>query len=623
VSAVVLVGMAVAVWCAGTLVHNGVPKEWLVFVVLMVGAGRLTLKVPSVEASFSVSELIGFTSVMLFGYEAVALALALDSLLLSWLRRLRPQQALFNFANLALSASLSGVLFFKLSGVGPLYGATGSLDALVLPLAIMVAAYFGLNSGLIAVAIALQSRGRPWRIWRTHFMWLGPGYAAAGSIALLLVIALKEVPFSALLVLPPVLVVSFLMVRSSFGRVEDAKAHVERVNGLYLSTIESLATAIDAKDETTHGHVRRVQGAAVALARELGVVDDDTIRAIEAAALLHDAGKIAIPEHILNKPGRLTDAEFEQMKMHAPIGAEILSSIQFPYPVIPIVRHHHENWDGSGYPDGLRGTDIPIGARILSVVDCFDALTSDRPYRRRMSDEHALAIVIERRGTMYDPVIVDTFVRTYKHVMPPADAPPHPAAQAVGGVRAAMPLPAAATAPTAPDVPISEDMLAFSSLARAARGEAEAQDLMALAWMLLRELVPCAGAAVFTYDEADDVMIATAAAGPHANLLRQLRYRMAIGPVGWVAVNRRTLVNGAAAVASAGVDVPLTSALALPLSHEGSFAGVICLYSDGTFSDNHARMIELLAPRLGAMFAEAAAPRRAARQLTLVRGAGR
>ena len=175
--------------------------------------------------------------------------------------------------------------------------------------------------------------------------------------------------------------------------------------------VETLAMAIDAKDDVTHSHVRRVQAYAAALAQELKVNDDLTLKAIEAAALLHDTGKLAIPERILNKPGGLTPAEFEQMKRHVEIGANILSLVDFPYPVVPIVRCHHENWDGSGYPAGVSGTDIPIGARILSVVDCFDALTSDRPYRPRLSDERAIAILQARKATFYDPDIVDRFIR--------------------------------------------------------------------------------------------------------------------------------------------------------------------------------------------------------------------
>src|SRR5262249_3785938 len=149
------------------------------------------------------------------------------------------------------------------------------------------------------------------------------------------------------------------------------------------------------------------------------------LRAIEASALLHDMGKLAIPEHILNKPGKLTPAEFEKMKMHASIGADILSSIEFPYPVVPIVRHHHENWGGTGYPAGLSGTSIPIGARILSVVDCFDALTSDRPYRPALTTEAALDILVERRTKMYDPLVVDTFVRIHAELITAHIEDPH------------------------------------------------------------------------------------------------------------------------------------------------------------------------------------------------------
>ena len=169
----------------------------------------------------------------------------------------------------------------------------------------------------------------------------------------------------------------------------------------------------------THGHIRRVQGWAVSLAARIGIDDQQQLRAIEAGALLHDIGKLAVPEHILNKPGKLTAAEFERMRSHARVGAEILSEVEFPYPVVPIVRHHHENWDGTGYPDGLSGEKIPIGARILSVVDCFDALTSDRPYRRALSVRDAFAIIDARRGSMYDPAVVDAF-RAVCAVTPPA-----------------------------------------------------------------------------------------------------------------------------------------------------------------------------------------------------------
>ena len=162
---------------------------------------------------------------------------------------------------------------------------------------------------------------------------------------------------------------------------------------------------------------------ACSLARALGCTDEGQLHAIEAASLLHDLGKLAIPEHILNKPGRLSDAEYTTMKEHAKIGADILAGVDFPYPVVPIVRHHHENWDGTGYPDGLSGDQIPLGARILAVVDCFDALTSDRPYRRALSSRDAIAILQERRATMHDPAIIDLFVTMAPSIEPSPAAP--------------------------------------------------------------------------------------------------------------------------------------------------------------------------------------------------------
>ena len=206
----------------------------------------------------------------------------------------------------------------------------------------------------------------------------------------------------ALLMLAPMPLVLYASVRMWLGRINDRVTHLDTTNRQYRATIEALAHAIDAKDQVTHGHIRRVQSASLQLARALGCTDEGQLHAIEAG-LLHDLGKLAIPEHILNKPGRLSDAEYTTMKEHAKIGADILAGVDFPYPVVPIVRHHHENWDGTGYPDGLSGDQIPLGARILAVVDCFDALTSDRPYRRALSSRDAIAILQERRATMLTP----------------------------------------------------------------------------------------------------------------------------------------------------------------------------------------------------------------------------
>ena len=624
VSGIAAIGIALFGWCLTRVATDGLPVEWWMFAALTFVSGRITLVVPGVEATFTVSEVFAFTSVLLFGPEAGAVTLALDCLVLAWHRRMGPDKAAFNFGNLTLAAWASGTLFFAVSGAKPLLHG-GQAATLILPLALLAATYFVINTGLIAAAIGLETGTGAVVLWWRHFMRLAPGYAASASLALLLVVALQQVRFAAIWLLPPVLLVFYYTLRSSFGRVEDAKGHLDKLNTLYLSTVETLATAIDAKDEVTHGHIRRVQLAAMSLARELGVKDTETLKAIEAAALLHDTGKIAIPEHILNKPGKLTPAEYDKMKLHAPIGAEILSAIDFPYPVVPIVRHHHENWDGTGYPDRIAGSDIPIGARILSVVDCFDALTSDRPYRKRMTDEEALAILHERRGTMYDPLVVDVFAANYKRIMPGEDAAAHPAAKAVGGARETAPTPPAdlqeADGAPAADSAINE-VLTISSLARAVSGDASLSDVGALAWMTLRNVVPANAMALFVEDQRQDLMTVAYAAGAHAAMLRQLKKARGGGIAGWVAVNRRGVLNAEATLdlglSAPALDPPLRSCLTVPLSHDGRVVGVLSCFSPAArgFTEDHQRLLELMAASLASAIAAVANAEGAAPQLS-------
>lgn len=193
--------------------------------------------------------------------------------------------------------------------------------------------------------------------------------------------------------------------------IKEGSRRLSEHSSLQASIIEALALAIDAKDHTTHGHVRRVQAYSLGIASSLGLEDNDDLEALKIAALLHDIGKLAIPEYILSKPGKLTDSEFAKMVKHVEIGANILEPIPFPYPVVPIIRHHHERHNGMGYPHGLKGDTIPLGSKILSVADTFDALTAHRPYRNPMSPSEAISLIKSESGTTYDPIVVKAFVR--------------------------------------------------------------------------------------------------------------------------------------------------------------------------------------------------------------------
>ena len=394
-------GLVVLAYSLYELPATPQPLGWVTLGVLALVATSFSLKLPGVSAQISTSDTFFFTSALLYGPAPATVAIAVDSFCMSWRRGHRPHQLLFNTASNAL-ALWCGAQTYRLllpAGRGDDPLSTPSAD-MFLPLASMAVVYFFLNSGLTTIAVSLTRRVPAFPLWRRHFAGIAGNYLAAASAAFTMVILVRDAGLLGTVAVLPLIYVCYVSLRSNIGRLEDAQKHITRINDLYMSTVGAFATAIEAKDGVTSSHIHRVRAYAMELARTLKITDASTLQAIEAAALLHDTGKLAVPEHILNKPGQLTSHEFDIMKLHVEVGAGILSSIDFPYPVVPIVAAHHESWDGSGYPNGLRGEEIPIGARILAVVDCYDALTSDRPYRRALSDEVALQFLRDRRGTM-------------------------------------------------------------------------------------------------------------------------------------------------------------------------------------------------------------------------------
>jgi putative nucleotidyltransferase with HDIG domain len=497
-------------------------------------------------------------------------------------------------------------VFFRVAGVEPLHQAPQPILSLVVPLLLLALIYFLLNSWLIAGAVGFEKGISPFVVWRDNFLWLSLNYFSGASVAALLLPYLQaedHALFRIASILLPLLLISYLTFKTALGRVDDANRHLSELNRLYLSTIETLAMAIDAKDQITHGHIRRVQHFAVGLARRIGITEEDQIKAIEAASLLHDMGKLAIPEYILNKPGRLTPAEFDKMKLHASVGADILSAIDFPYPVVPIVRHHHENWDGSGYPDGIKGGDIPIGARILSVVDCFDALTSDRPYRPRLSDGEAIQILLERRGSMYDPLVVDIFVAVHHELAPKPEEPTLPehglsaiTRDNVQAGRVDQPIGAGLD-----DISAStEEMSALFELARGLAADAPLSRTIEEVATHLRRVIPSSTCAFFTYESATDELSVSHAVGEHSNHFKGLRIPRGQRLTGWVAANRRTIMNSDPVLdlgeIARGLRPRLRACLSTPVIANEQLCGVLSLYSveRDAFDEDHRRIVETI-----------------------------
>ncbi len=323
-------------------------------------------------------------------------------------RRLKLIQLVFNLSQVAVSSAAA-------------YGAYHLIATYLLhgpgPLALLGAAitHFAFNTAAMSTIIGL-TEGKPVsKVWNDSYLWSFPYYMVGAAIAGLVHFLNGHIGWqSSLLVLPPI----YLMYRSYrlyLGELETEKRHAEQVSSLHLQTIEALALAIEAKDQTTGEHLQRVRIYAMEVARELGLSEGET-EALRAASVLHDIGKLAVPEHIISKPGRLTPEEFEKMKIHPLVGAEILERVRFPYPVVPIVRAHHEKWDGSGYPFGLKGEEIPIGARILSSVDFLDAMASDRQYRRALPLEEVMQRLVAESGKSFDPKVVRVLEKRYRQL---------------------------------------------------------------------------------------------------------------------------------------------------------------------------------------------------------------
>ena len=346
------------------------------------------------------------------------MVLAAGSILIQYLWRGQtqsPVQAVFNTASALLAAFLTHAVF-----TWPAMEQWG----FQFPLRIGVAAfvYFLINTGPVAIIISL-TEGRPiLSTWRDCYAWSFAYYLVGAGVAGLLSGLNARVGWQTTVLVMPVIFIVYRSYSLYLERLEAEKdqaetqrQHAEAMASLHLRTIEALAMAIEAKDEVTHDHLQRVQVYSTEVGKELGMAELE-LQALVAASLLHDIGKLAVPEHIISKPGRLTPEEFEKMKIHPVVGAEILERVQFPYPVAPVVRHHHEKWDGSGYPDGLVGEAIPLGARILTAVDCLDALATDRQYRPALPLDDAMAYLVKESGKAFDPMVVEILARRYQDV---------------------------------------------------------------------------------------------------------------------------------------------------------------------------------------------------------------
>jgi putative nucleotidyltransferase with HDIG domain len=598
--AVAIGGSVAIVFGLADVIRHATPLQVVVLLGLTLISSSATLTMPSFPVSFSISETFTMTAALLFGPSVGTLIVAADALAISLRARIhRPRRLIFNATAPPLAMWLAAHLFFALAGIGPLSVTPLAIWRILTPFFLFVLTYFVCNTGFIALAVSLE-RGQTFLpIWKEHFLGLWVSYVGGGLVGVLLVLLVYQHnrDLTALTLLVPLPLILHAMFRKSMRHAEERIAHLNKVNRLYQSTIEALAHAIDAKDQVTHGHIRRVQRYSARLAVALGVTDESELKALEAASLLHDTGKLAIPEHILNKPDKLTKGEFERMKRHAAIGADILSSIEFPFPVVPIVRHHHENWDGSGYPDGLTGADIPLGARILAVIDCFDALTSDRPYRRKLSEAAALDILRERRGTVYDPAVVDGFVAAHAEGLFRDDE--------ASGTAADIASRAASDMHRQVERPVEgSELPAFLALFDFACAIADTNDPEQICDAICRHFgadFAVSSCVLFEHREAAHELVARCASGAHDRALRRMVIPLGERISGWVGANRIPIFDSDAALdlePLMSLDDPPRRCLAVPLVADGALVGVLTAYSSASVGGKHGHVMMAVADRI-------------------------
>jgi diguanylate cyclase (GGDEF)-like protein len=514
VGTVILAG-AVAVALA--LLHLRVDQPTLFIILLLVSPVAATIKIPLPRGSSSlVSYTVDFASLLILGPHPATIVVMMSAWSQCTFRVRQPNasyRTVFSMASLVLSVQATGVVLDVLGR-----GGVDRLEGLLRALGPGMVVYFVVNTGLVATAVALASRQRLLRLWQDDFLWNGPSYFIGTTVAALAAIAMERGAGDEwlLLIVAPI----YLTYRSYhlfLRRITEEQAQAVQASDVQLATIEALALAIEAKDGMSETGIRRMQAYVPALGRAVGMPEEE-IRGLQTAALLHDIGNLAVPEHIRLKPGSLTYEEFQKVKIHPRVGAEILKGVPFPYPVAPLILAHHEHWDGSGYPQGLKRDQIPLGARVLAVVDSFTALSTDRPHRPGLPLQDVVSHLQRAAGTILDPHIAATFLE----ILPALEF------EFVSGTLSPQP----ARAPDEPRVPASgplEDIAiahrearAFYEIAQALGTSLGICDTIGLIATNLSNLVPFDCCALFLPGDRTGTFKCHYAIGTEAERVRQL-----------------------------------------------------------------------------------------------------
>jgi diguanylate cyclase (GGDEF)-like protein/putative nucleotidyltransferase with HDIG domain len=604
---------------------------WLVLVVLTLAASRFTISISNAlganQSRKSVADALIFLAVILYAVPpantvgpATLLAAMVGFVSTYGLASRRESLATTAIAVIStfISASCYGFLVTVFSGA-QLHGSAHGLplNVILVPICVLAALQYFLST-ITTVLFVNIVEGKP-RVLPSQesLVWTLTAQIAGAASAVLFYSAIHGSGFGSVLLGLLITGLVHLLYRFNEKRVSEVRRaeaeqrkHVEEMATIHMNTIESLAIAIDAKDQTTHGHVRRTQIYASEMGRILKVGEPE-VQALFAGALLHDIGKLAVPEYILNKPGKLTEAEFAKMKIHPTVGGDILRRVNFPYPVEDIVRYHHEKWDGSGYPKGLKGEGIPLVARIISVVDFYDATRCDRPYRKGMTREESLSLLVSMAGTAFDPRVVETFiehVEDFDRLIDAEDIQEQVTSEIADPDYSTATQPDAGLASELIGIPENEgfksitdaqrEVFALHEIAQTIGSSLNLNDTVALISNKLRAIVPFDTCIIFVVDEKTGKAVAAHVSGEHAEVFSRRRMSVGDGISGWVIANARSMCNASPELDLVGVAEEISKTyrgvLVSPLLREDGAFGAITLYSKSrtSYSTEHVRLLE-------------------------------
>jgi diguanylate cyclase (GGDEF)-like protein/putative nucleotidyltransferase with HDIG domain len=594
------------------------PARFVVYAILALLCSRMNVVFPGVPGNFSVNYVLSMLGLLELQLpEALLITMLGMAAQTYWhfksrSQNLRLKYLTFNVASISM-ALLSAAWIFR----QPWFLTSPAGELLRLTFAGVV--YFVVNTISLSLAIAFSEGRSIVTVWKGLSNWLFLYYLLGVSLAELVHMATLRLGWTFTLALLPLLYTVYRSFRLYFAKMEQEKAHAQNMASLHLRTIEALAMAIEAKDECTGEHLRRVQVYSLELAKHLGL-DEDAIHALQAASILHDIGKLAVPDYIISKPGKLTPEEFDRMKIHTIVGADILEQVSFPYPVAPIVRSHHEKWDGSGYPDGLRGEEIPIGARILSAVDCLDALASDRQYRRALPLDEAMNYVSSMAGKHFDPTVIDLLQRHYRDFEALAQKTPLNTSRLRRDIvvnrgdapdagyeknRAAVEATPERAKIRATSVAFAiQEMQAVMDLTRDLDGSLRPEEILSVLAQRLKQVVPydC----VAFYVRRGDLLKPSYVSGENSRTFASLEIPVGQGLSGWVVENGKPIVNGNPSVEPGYVKDPskysvLSSALSVPLRQGAEYVmGALTLYKaeNDAYNTDHLRVLSAISNRI-------------------------